>query len=122
MGSRAGQAPNVEPAHVRFCLPRGVPTRRPRSGDTVGGVPDELLVGVFPAKADRWVAVISSPAGDFSTEATSPEAVDGEVAAAIREVLGEPARPYRLVDEAGSTWTLDVAARQAAILRDREQS
>lgn len=75
------------------------------------------MVEVFPIAADRWVAVIPTPAGEFSTEAASADSVAQEVMAAIREVLGE-APPHRLVDANGGFWTLSVAAMQMAELRE----
>ncbi|HET6910621.1 MAG TPA: hypothetical protein VFH54_14900 [Mycobacteriales bacterium] len=71
---------------------------------------------VFPVESGRWIAVIKNPAGEFSTEAASPDEVPGAVWAAIAEVLGEPVAEHRLVDERGQPWDLAVAEEQARLL------
>jgi len=45
-------------------------------------------IEVFPIEPDRWIAVIETPDGPFSTEAKVPERVEPEVREAIASVLG----------------------------------
>jgi hypothetical protein len=75
-----------------------------------------LEAEVFPVEPDRWIAVIKNPAGEFSTEAPSPDQVPAAVRDALVDVLGEPAPEHRLVDEGGQPWDLNVARRQVTSL------
>lgn len=70
-----------------------------------------LQVEVFPIEATRWIAVIEAPDGPFSTEATSPDLIAGEVARVIREVLGSDLE-HELLDEDGQPWGEGVALEQ----------
>jgi hypothetical protein len=85
---------------------------------SVAVVPEALRVEVFPVSDDHWVAVIGNPAGSFSTEAATPEAVVAEVETALRQVLGEPLAAYRLVAPDGRDWSDDIAREQAAALSE----
>ena len=69
---------------------------------------------VFPIEADRWVAVVDDFC--FSTEASSPHEVLGEVALAVRQVLGWQDVEVELHDEAGRRWQPSHAPAQAARL------
>jgi hypothetical protein len=77
-------------------------------------VQETLAVEVFPVAHNRWIAVIDAPAGPFSTEARTSEAVIVEVEAAMREVLGEPVPAYRLIAPDGRDWNDDIAREQTA--------
>jgi hypothetical protein len=68
-------------------------------------------VEVFPVAADRWIAVVRAPDGEFSTEASSPGDVPDAVDRAVVEVLGAPAS-VNLQDDLGQPWSVASAPEQ----------
>lgn len=70
-----------------------------------------LDVEVLPVAPDRWIAVIDTPSGPFSTEARSAIQVAADVDDAVIQVLGR-AQPVRLLSPDGVLWDLEVAGRQ----------
>jgi hypothetical protein len=70
-------------------------------------------VEVFPIAPDRWIAVIETPNGPFSTEASTPQRVEAEAREAVVDVLGWSEVELTLVDDLGDPWSPSAAAAQA---------
>ena len=77
---------------------------------------EHVQVEVFPIEPDRWIAVIETPRGSFSTEAQTPGAVEREVRDAVASVLGWTQAELVLLDDLGHPWSLATADEQAARL------
>lgn len=95
------------------------PTKEHASGRRSGGqhAPVKPVeVEVFPIEPNRWIAVIETPDGPFSTEARSPVQVELEVRDAIATVLGRTDVELILRDDVGGQWSLESAREQAARL------
>jgi hypothetical protein len=77
---------------------------------------ERVEVEVFPIKPDRWIAVIETPRGPFSTEAQRPARVVHEARDAIASVLGWTHVEMVLLDDLGDPWSPASADEQAARL------
>jgi hypothetical protein len=77
---------------------------------------ERVEVEVFPIEQDRWIAVIETPRGPFSTEARSPGQVEHEARDAIASVLGWTHVELLLLDDLGDRWSPASAETQAARL------
>jgi hypothetical protein len=64
----------------------------------------KYLVEVFPIAPDRWIAVIDTGLGPFSTETATPEGVEAEVVESLRQVLDVAQPHFDLVDDLGAPW------------------
>jgi hypothetical protein len=73
-------------------------------------------VEVFPIAPDRWIAVIETPGGPFSTEAPDPLRVEAETREAVAHVLGWNQFELTLVDDLGDPWSPEAAEAQAVRL------
>ena len=71
-----------------------------------------LHVEVFPIERQRWIAVIDAENGPFSTEASCPEDIPGEVAKSVFEVLGLHEPKLEFKDEVGGAWSPSVGGEQ----------
>jgi hypothetical protein len=72
----------------------------------------EFDVEIFPIAPERWIAVIDTPDGPFSTEADSAAGVVEAVRQAILEVSGHADPLLRLLDEERQLWSIDSAGQQ----------
>ena len=77
---------------------------------------ERVKAQVFPIEPGRWIAVIDTPRGPLSTEATSPARVEAEARDAIASVLGWPQIELVLLDDLGLPWSPASADDQAARL------
>jgi hypothetical protein len=77
---------------------------------------ERVEVEVFPHEPDRWIAVIETPRGPFSTEARTPGTVEREARDAIASVLGWTHVDLVLMDDLGDPWSPASADEQAARL------
>jgi hypothetical protein len=71
-----------------------------------------LHVEVFPIERQRWIAVINAESGSFSTEASCPEDIPGEVAKSVIEVLRMHEPKLEFKDELGGAWSPSVGEEQ----------
>ena len=77
---------------------------------------ERVNVEVFPIEGDRWIAVIETSRGPFSTEARSPGRVEHEARDAIASVLGLTDVELVLLDDLGDPWSPASADEQATRL------
>ena len=87
-----------------------------RRGRDYAPVETRVEVEVFPIEPDRWIAVIETPHGPFSTVAPSPQQVEAEAREAIASVLGWTEIEVVLLDDLGDPWSPAGAGEQAARL------
>jgi hypothetical protein len=86
---------------------------------TEDAVVERIHVEVFPIEPDRWIAVIETPRGPFSTEARSPEQPEPKAREAIATVLGRTQVDLDFADDLGGPWSPSGAEAQAARLLAR---